>query len=508
MRRLLYIGHKFHIRTGSTRFLTDLLAKHFILETLAIDPDSEQDRERALGETNADLVVILQKDYLAPAFLAQGKPTVVIPMLDGSGDLPSLHWEISNQARFVSFSRKLHVTIQRAGGSSLLVKFFPEVPADAKPRNFDHIDAFFWQRRPEHGLDLPLVLKLIGSQVRTLYFHDAPDVAEPGKGKNRWSKRIENRINIVRSEWFRNQSDYTRVLAKANLFVAPRMAEGIGMGFLEAMGHGMVVIAHDAGTHNEYICDGINGILFSMQTPLLDLDRDALTQISGQARQTIIDGREKWNASIPELIDFIETTPKPDPRGVDPRVLSRELPKAYYAGAANYASYLRRNLGVVRKLSPALDDRRAVRKRETVFAGGTEAAYEALSGNRIDFGMGRARPFLLKGWSVDEDSLVWMIERGGSINFAVKSEFMGLSAIKFRARCSPSIGGNTHTAIVLNGTFAGAVEIGHEHEEFTLAIPEPGLLHNNVLQIFSDQIGGPLLDPRPLTVAFYYIEFM
>jgi len=245
-----------------------------------------------------------------------------------------------------------------------------------------------------------------------------------------------------------------------------------------------------------------------MQTPRLDLDRDALIQISERARQTIIDGREKWNASIPELIDFIETTPKPDPRGVDPKVLSRELPKAYYAGVANYASYLRRNLGVVRKLSPALDDRRAVRKRETVFAGGTEAAYEALSGNRIDFGMGRARPFLSKGWSVDEDSFVWMIERAGSINFAVKPEFIGLSAIKFRASCSPSISGNTHTAIVLNGTFAGAVEIDPEPGEFTLAIPEPGLLHNNVLQIFTDQIGGPLLDPRPLTVAFYYIEFM
>jgi len=245
-----------------------------------------------------------------------------------------------------------------------------------------------------------------------------------------------------------------------------------------------------------------------MQSQALNLDRDLLIQMSERARQTIIDGREKWNASIPELIDFIETTPKPDPRGVDPKLLSRELPKAYYAGVANYAAYLRRNLGVVRKLSPALDDRRVVRKRRTIFAGSTDAAYEELSGNRIDFSLGRARPFLVQGWSVDEERFVWMIDRAGSINYAVKPEFMGLSAMKFCAHGSPAISGKSHTAIVLNGTFVGAVDIDREPEEFTLALPEPGLLHNNVLQIFTDQIGGPFRDPRPLTVAFRYIEFM
>ena len=46
------------------------------------------------------------------------------------------------------------------------------------------------------------------------------------------------------------------------------MKEGIGLGYLEAMALGKVVVAYDLATHNEYIRDGVNGHLFTKQGPV------------------------------------------------------------------------------------------------------------------------------------------------------------------------------------------------------------------------------------------------
>ena len=126
-RRILYIGHAFHLRTRSNRFMLDILEKAFDVTLVYVDPDKLHETNFDVSAADYDIAVVYQLDFLAPIFLAKGLPTVVIPMFDGSEHMPEGHWQMANQARFVAFSRHLHVKIQRAGGTSLLVKYFPKV---------------------------------------------------------------------------------------------------------------------------------------------------------------------------------------------------------------------------------------------------------------------------------------------------------------------------------------------------------------------------------------------
>ena len=49
-------------------------------------------------------------------------------------------------------------------------------------------------------------------------------------------------------------------LSSCNIFIVPRMFEGIGLTFLEAMASGMFVISSDTPIMNEYISHKNNGV--------------------------------------------------------------------------------------------------------------------------------------------------------------------------------------------------------------------------------------------------------
>ena len=59
---------------------------------------------------------------------------------------------------------------------------------------------------------------------------------------------------------------YMALVKRANMFITPRNLEGVGMTMLEAMARGCVVLGYDAPTMNEYIQDGVNGLLIRKQT--------------------------------------------------------------------------------------------------------------------------------------------------------------------------------------------------------------------------------------------------
>ncbi len=69
------------------------------------------------------------------------------------------------------------------------------------------------------------------------------------------------------SSWFRDAGEYLDMLAAANVFFAPRRAEGIGMSFLEAMAMGLCVVAPRGPTMSEYIENGRNGSCTILITP-------------------------------------------------------------------------------------------------------------------------------------------------------------------------------------------------------------------------------------------------
>ncbi|MHC3127028.1 hypothetical protein OB03_06820 [Brevundimonas sp. GN22] len=337
MKKILFVDHVFHKKTKSSDFFIDILQQRFEVDRVFIDPENETLQDWADSLATCDAALLWQMDYLAPAFLSAGKPTIVIPMYDGSANMPDIHWSIASRALFINFSLTLHTKQIALGNNSVLVKYFPLPDTSDNQARFDEgLNVFFWQRRPREGLTADLVARMIQGNIKKFHVHDAPDL--PAKTV---SAPIVKGAKTTVSKWYENGAAYKEHLSNFNVYVAPRHAEGIGMGFLEAMARGMVVIAYDMPTHNEYISNWSNGILFNTSPdPVINLDSDTARRIGALAATTVKLGHEQWQACIPEVLAQIELylgSFSPPEDTVD---LSRPLTTAYYQGVDVYESFL------------------------------------------------------------------------------------------------------------------------------------------------------------------------
>lgn len=338
MKRVLFVDHAFHRKTRSSDFFVAELERALDVEILYLEPGPLQGLDALQSSAPIDAVVLWQLDYLAPLFLAQGYPTIVVPMFDGSGSLPDEHWLASRDAHFINFSLTLHARLRSLGCRSFLARYFPAPAAPPQRPVFSSLRAFLWRRRPDEGFDVGLVETLFGARLLSLHVHDAPD---PPAASWRGRVAASAQFAIERSDWFADRVDYLAALGRANVFVAPREAEGIGHGFLEAMARGMMVVAHNRPTHSEYIADGVNGLLFDVRHPH-PLAFESAADLGRCAWQTVEDGRGKWEASIPLMLQFIKDSPAPD-RAKGTKVLAKavELSHAFYADRRVYADMLR-----------------------------------------------------------------------------------------------------------------------------------------------------------------------
>ena len=137
-----------------------------------------------------------------------------------------------------------------------------------------------------------------------------------------------------------NREDYFRLTERANIFLAPRMYEGIGMTFIEALARGCAVFAHDGATMNEYVETGSTGYLFkrrrtrlarfvargrrklakygfsqprpvftlSDQQPWHEVAALDLPALGHAARAAHEAGFRRWQEDIPKMADFIRSS--------------------------------------------------------------------------------------------------------------------------------------------------------------------------------------------------------
>ena len=76
------------------------------------------------------------------------------------------------------------------------------------------------------------------------------------------------------------------------------------MGFLEAMARGMLIIANDLPTHNEYICNWVNGILYDRNNPCY-VNLDSADKIGDMARESVFRGHHNWLRSIDSMKSYL-----------------------------------------------------------------------------------------------------------------------------------------------------------------------------------------------------------
>jgi glycosyltransferase involved in cell wall biosynthesis len=243
-----------------------------------------------LPKCHWDLIVVWQKLYSPKELEAFGADRVIIvPMLDAC-PFDEAYWRDFKAFKVFCFSTTLRDALISYGLEAWGVQYYPEDQEDAIDWG-SGLRGFFWPRTP--AVDWPLVKRLTaGSNFERMHLHgtSVSSQGEPG---------------VETSEWFADQSEYRRCLAGANVYFAPRLAEGIGLSFLEAMAMGLCVVAPDRPTMNEYIENGKNGLLYDPQKPEA-LDFSRARELGKAARSSCENGRQAWIDARADIRRFLE----------------------------------------------------------------------------------------------------------------------------------------------------------------------------------------------------------
>jgi glycosyltransferase involved in cell wall biosynthesis len=259
-----------------------------------------------LGDKGFDTLILFQLiDKYSPAELKDSgcRNIVLIPMYDHSGGWSDRYWLQYRDFKVINFSRTMQKQLQRLEMQTKYFQYFlpPGTNAVSDGGMSDGLHGFFWQRTD--GITWEQVRLLIeGTDFSSFHLHLAVD--PPGYEKVMPTDEEIERYSITVSEWFDAREDYFRAAARSNVFFAPRLYEGIGMSFIEAMAQGKFIVAPDHPTMNEYIMHGINGLLYNPgdPRPLVFPPAEALP---GPVRQYATEGYSRWRDQSAELLDFI-----------------------------------------------------------------------------------------------------------------------------------------------------------------------------------------------------------
>lgn len=348
--RLAFIDHAFHRKTKSSNFFVRLLIPEFDVDIYHLE-DDPRDQLLLIKDNYYDIILCWQTEFCAPFFILNQFPVICIPMYDGVENVPDWYWIPMRQARFISFSKILHLRLKKMGIESSYVQYYGDYNIRPPKAEFDSLKGFFWQRRPQEGLDYKFARKVFsvspsnkkseknppegenynGLIVSSLHIHNAPDEGDPLD----W----EPDITCTVSEFSHNPEIYNEFLSKSNVFLCPRKTEGIGLAMIEALARGMCVIANDAPTANEYIIHNVNGLLIDYnQSPFLDLDLSKARRMGEKAREIWLRKSKEWLSLENYLRFYVKTAPTPsiDFSMQKYRSAYLEISRLYYTDNPNF----------------------------------------------------------------------------------------------------------------------------------------------------------------------------
>lgn len=296
---ILYIGHYFQNKTKSSDFVKELLEERYDIEYCTYNPDNNQLICPDLTANNFDILLLFQVTPDITALKAQYhfRHLVFFPMFDASCGKKDAFWEQFREFTIISFSRNLHDRLIQRAYTSHYIQYFPQPSASVIPGKEENV--YFWQRT--EAINAHTVARLLSNYtLNRLHIHKVLDPEE-----NFIPPPASVIANVTYSEWYKTKDEMYADIADCALYVAPRLYEGIGLSFLEAMAMGRCVIAPNNPTMNEYITHGITGLLYDYQKPSALKIAD-IRQIQKNTISYITDGYEKWNREKYRIPEWIE----------------------------------------------------------------------------------------------------------------------------------------------------------------------------------------------------------
>lgn len=301
-KKMLFIGHAYHLKTKSSFFIIDLLKTKYDMDFFFFDPQKDDDDVYAkLEKKTYDVLVIWQvmpslkklKKYI------QFQKSVYFPMYDQYvyAGLSHPKWPEYRQTQIICFSKTMESELKNAGFSTRYIQYFPK--PEVVDTWGDKHKVFFWQRTEDITIETVLTL-LAKTDIHCIHMHKAVD-----PGARFFIPPQEWMDKTTYSVWFETKEEMRRCIETATFFIAPRLYEGIGMSMLEAMACGRCVIAPNLATANEYIIDGYTGYLYDPQNPK-PIDTSEAKKIQKQAYEYICSGYKKWEEEKYRILNWIE----------------------------------------------------------------------------------------------------------------------------------------------------------------------------------------------------------
>jgi len=307
MKKLTFIDHSFHRKTKSSDFFKNILKKKFIISELWDDSwrGGKKIGSKEINEIDPDTVLFWQiPPRVKEIKKIKTKNIIYVPMEDAFfyDDYKWLIYKKFN-IKVLCFSKRVYNQVSKLGIQSFYSQYFP-TPQESiiNKKNTNGIKIYFWQRRNE--INWHIIKTIIGNQkVEKIIFKNEPDpFVVKSISPNEEDKKKYNITSV--SEWL-SEEELKKIYQECNIYFAPRKYEGIGMSFLEAMSYGMIVIAPNTPTHNEYIVSGYNGYLYNFKKTT-EIKFEKLDEMINNVVKTVESGYKNWLDSIDKIINFIE----------------------------------------------------------------------------------------------------------------------------------------------------------------------------------------------------------
>jgi len=296
------IDHSFHQKTNSFDFIIEFLKEKYDL-TLYLSDSFEETVHVDIDAVNQYDVAFFFQILNPIDQLKKTKCKIVwIPMYDGI-EFNDEYWELLSSVpiKIIFFSKKLYDYAMQFGFDGIYVQYFKNNEEYTQVNDYTTKRIFFWYRG---DITLNTIAQLIkNNNIKSMNIFNAPD--SDNDDEERLDKHLFENCNITFHNGFINRDEYLKLVSKNNIYIAPRLKEGMGMSFLEAMAMGLCIITHNDSTMNEYIVHGENGYLFDANNPKpLDLTKFRL--MSNNSITANYNGWNKWKADINRIYKFIE----------------------------------------------------------------------------------------------------------------------------------------------------------------------------------------------------------
>lgn len=300
---LAFVDHSFHQKTRCADFLRDIL-RPYVRITDYWDETWRKGEPVSLEELNQHDYVFYFQVLHEPRQLQAIRGRIVwAPMYDAVAGLITCYWKALSNAglRVIAFSEKIKLLCDRNKIPAIALKYYPDPDLYESTPRIGGCRVFFWARGGIRFSDVKPLLR--AEQIDSFTCLSQPDPGQPSEHVSPVDgERLK--VRLIKTDGFLPKPEYLRLLDQANVFIAPRRREGIGMSFLEALAMRKCVVAYDDATMNEYIQTGKTGLLFR-DDPSCPMDLRQAEGLAESSYASVRTGYQDWLGQVPALQEFV-----------------------------------------------------------------------------------------------------------------------------------------------------------------------------------------------------------